>query len=84
MAVGTTLQDVVPIEVRQELSEACAAAHLQGNAVRREGAFTSASGTEVRYRSLFMPVRSDSRYDHRFIFGIFGRRDYGAAEAAVA
>jgi len=83
-ALGLTLCDAIPMELRDELSEACAAAQLQEDAVGKEGAFTSASGTEVRYRSIFMPVRSDSGYDHKFIFGVFGKREYGEAEAAVA
>ncbi len=56
--LGATFWDCIPRAARDTLSEACAAAMAQGAMVDRAGAFEAEAGLEIRYRGIFMPLRS--------------------------
>ncbi len=76
--VGTTLWDCTPEEIRDDLCQACGKA-LDGNApVNQDGAYSPGDGTKVRYRSVFMPVRSDLDRHPSYAFGAFGSKQLAA------
>lgn len=82
--VGASLWDRMPRAARDTLSRACGGAMKQGAPIREEGAFEIAAGVEIRYRGIFLPLRSRSQADPDYLFGAYGCRTFGAmAPAAV-
>lgn len=77
--LGATLRDSMPGLAVDSLAQACAAAMKQGAPVREDGAFETGAGTEVRYRGIFMPLRSTDRAEPDYLFGAYGSRSFGAA-----
>jgi hypothetical protein len=81
--LGATLFDCMPQAARDTLAQACAAAMTQGTPVREDGAFETGAGTEVRYRGIFMPLRSTNQAEPDYLFGAYGSRSFGAAAPAA-
>jgi len=87
--LGTTFWDCMPRAARDTLSQACAAAVIQGAPVQEAGAFETEAGIEIRYRGIFMPLRSPplcspGRDDPGYLFAAFGSRSFGAMTPAAA
>lgn len=82
--LGRTFWDCMPRAARDALSRACAAAINQGAPVQEEGAFEIEAGVEIRYRGVFLPLRSPGHGDPGYLFGAYGSRSFGAATPAAA
>jgi hypothetical protein len=80
--IGATLRDSMPGLAVDSLAQACATAMKQGTPVREDGAFETGAGTEIRYRGIFMPLRSTDRAEPAYLFGAYGSRSFGAAAPA--
>ena len=74
----------MPRQARDRLSQACATAVKQGAPVLEEGAFGTQAGTEIRYRGVFMPLRSTVRADPDYLFGAYGSKVFDAMTPATA
>jgi hypothetical protein len=81
---GATLWECMPQPVRNTLSEACATALKLGAPVQEEGGFEIHDGAAIRYRSVFLPLRSSGYDDPSYLFGAYGSRAFGAAAPAAA
>ena len=77
--LGATLWECMPQPVRNTLSEACAAALKQGAPIQDERGFEIDTGATVRYRGVFMPLRSNRRAEADYLFGAYGSRIFDAA-----
>ena len=82
--LGSTFWDCMPRAARDTLSQACAAALMQGAPVQESGTFQNEAGVETRYRGVFMPLRSPGRDDPGYLFGAYGSRVFGAMTPATA
>ncbi len=92
--LGTTFWDCMPRAARDALSQACAAAMKQGAPAHQAGAFEIEAGVEVRYRGVFLPLRSPSLHspslrspghdDPGYLFGAYGSRVFAATTPAAA
>ncbi len=82
--IGTTLWDAAPDAVRHELSDACAAALYRQESVCKDGAFESSPESEVRYRSIFLPVRSTGHNDPGYVFGALSSKRVDVPHLAAA
>lgn len=82
--LGATFWERMPRPVRDALSEACAAALKQGTPIQDEGGFEMDSGATLRYRGVFMPLRSDGRVESEYLFGAYGSRIFDAAAPVAA
>lgn len=83
-ALGTTLRDCMPDAACDSLARACATAVKQGAPALDEGAFRTGAGAQIRYRGVFMPLRSTGHADPEYLFGAYGCRTFGAAAPAAA
>lgn len=66
-----SVQDFLPNALKAIFIEAFNEAAKSDKEVYRQGEITTASGEGVLYRSVFMPLRSDSQNKHNYIFGAF-------------
>ena len=82
--LGATFWDRMPRAARDTLSQACAAAMNQGAPAHQAGAFSTGAGAEVRYRGIFMPLRSLGHDDPGYLFGAYGSRVFDAMTPAAA
>jgi hypothetical protein len=82
--LGATLRDCMPDRARERLAQACATAVKQGAPALDEGVFETGAGTEVRYRGVFMPLRSRAHAAPDYLFGAYSSRTFGAAAPAAA
>ena len=82
--LGATFWEHMPRPVRDTLSEACAAALKQGAPIQEEGGFEIGTGATVRYRGIFLPLRSNSRTEADYLFGAYGSRIFDAAAPVAA
>lgn len=82
--LGATFWDCMPRAVRDTLSQACAAAMKQGAPIHQAGAFEAEAGVEIRYRGIFMPLRSLGRAEPGYLFGAYGSRAFEAMTPAAA
>ena len=82
--LGATLRDCMPDMARERLAQACATAVKQGAPALDEGAFESKAGDQVRYRGVFMPLRSTVQAAPDYLFGAYGCRNFGAVAPAAA
>ena len=81
--LGMSVQNFLPNALKDIYLEACLEATNSDNEVYREGEITTASGEGVLYRSVFMPLRSDGKSKHIYIFGAFSN-ETGATELLAA
>ena len=82
--LGATLWECMPKSVRNSLAETCAAALQQGAPVQEKGRFEIDARASIRYRGVFMPLRSDSRASPNYLFGAYGSRIFEATAPAGA
>ena len=81
--LGATLWECMPQQVRNTLSETCAAALSQGAPVQEEGDFEIDAGAAVRFRGVFLPLRSDKRASPNYLFGAYGSRIFETTAPAT-
>jgi hypothetical protein len=67
-AVGSAILDTIPEPLGDLFSDACIAAQSTLRPVDREGEAASEDDADIRYRAIFMPVRSMSG-EPGYIFG---------------
>ena len=79
MPLGRTLESALPRSIRRKIGEACRRAIEGGQPVRTEGSYRNNAKEEIRYRSIFAPVRSPNGDDAAYIFGTFGQKGFPAA-----
>jgi hypothetical protein len=87
--LGATFWDCMPQAARDALSQACAAAMTQGAPVDQAGAFETEAGFEIRYRGIFMPLRSLPLWSlghdaPGYLFGAYGSRVFETTTPATA
>lgn len=82
--VGKNLHETLPAVLRDIFHDACLEAADSGDAVYRHGMIRPPSGAHALYRSIFMPVRSESHADRIYIFGAFSIKEDGAKLLAAA
>lgn len=70
-SVGKPVRCAVPSHLRHLFCDASAEAAHRGVAVSRTGALHLESRDDIRYRSIFLPVRSDDEHDNMYVFGAF-------------
>lgn len=78
-----SMQQTLPASLKSIFQEACLETVDKGDMVTRHGAITASSGDSVLYRSIFMPVRSDSQPDRIYVFGAFSN-EKGCTELLAA
>ena len=83
-STGKPVRRAVPSQLRHLFCDASAEAAHRGVAVSRTGALYLESRAEIRYRSIFLPVRSDDEHDHMYVFGAFTSTANDAVMQAVA
>ncbi len=76
--IGKTLWEGVPQQLRIGHCEACGRAAAESRAIYIDGGYEPTNGGEVRYRSVFMPVRSERQFEFDYVFGAFGSKHYDA------
>jgi hypothetical protein len=81
--LGATLWECMPQQIRNTLSETCAAALRQGEPVQEEGDFEIDAGAAIRYRGVFLPLCSDKRASPNYLFGAYGSRIFEATAPAT-
>lgn len=81
--VGKNVQSFLPDALKDIFLEACKEAAYSDNEVYRQGEITTVSCEGVLYRSVFMPLRSDSQNKHIYIFGAFSN-ETGATKLLAA
>lgn len=83
-STGKLVRRAVPSQLRHLFCDASAEAAHRGVAVHRTGALHLESGSDIRYRSVFLPVHSDDERDHLYVFGAFGSTANDVVLRAVA
>ena len=83
-SVGKPVRGAVPSYLRHLFCDASAEAVHRRVAVSRTGALYLESRADIRYRSVFLPVRSDDEHDHMNVFGAFGSTANDVVMQAVA
>ena len=81
--LGNSLQQTLPASLKGIFQDACLEAVKTSDVVYRHGMITAASGDSVLYRSIFMPLWSDSQTDRIYVFGAFSNEE-GATELLAA
>ena len=87
--LGATFWDCMPRAARDTLSQACGAAMKQGAPAHRAGAFEIEADVEIRYRGVFLPLRSPplrslGHNDPGYLFGAYGSRVFGTMTPTAA
>ena len=77
--VSRTLESAIPPSIRRRIGEACRRAFKEGQPIRTEGSYRNDENEEIRYRSIFTPVRSRTGDDTGYVFGTFGQKGFPAA-----
>lgn len=77
--LSRTLESALPPGIRGRIGEACRRAVEEGQPVRTEGSYRNDANEEMRYRSIFTPVRSRTGDATGFVFGTFGQKGFPAA-----
>lgn len=83
-SAGKPVRRAVPSQLRHLFCDASAEATHRGVAVHGTGALHLESGSDIRYRSVFLPVHSDDEQDHMYVFGAFGSTANDVVLRAVA
>ena len=76
--LSRSLESALPASIRRKIGEACRRAVDEGRPVHTEGSYRNDANEEVRYRSIFAPVRSRGG-DSDYVFGTFGQKGFSAA-----
>ena len=77
--VSRTLESAIPPSIRSRIGEDCRRAFEEGQPIRTEGSYRNDENQEMRYRSIFTPVRSRTGDDTGYVFGTFGQKGFPAA-----
>ena len=79
-----SMQQTLPKALKKTFQDACMEAVSISDVVYRHGMITASSGNSVLYRSIFMPLRSDSQPDRIYVFGAFSNEQGGTELLAAA
>ena len=82
--VAQTLWEVAPRPIRNELCAACGRARAESQPIQVEGSYTPAEGGEIRYRSIFMPVRSNAATETGYVYGTYNSKPVDTADTGIA
>ncbi len=82
--VGQTLWEVAPRQIRTELCAACGRARAESQPIQVEGSYAPAEGGEIRYRSIFMPVRSNAVTETGYVYGAYNSKRFDTAGTDIA
>ncbi len=80
----SSMQQTLPKALKATFQDACLEAVSISDVVYRHGMITASSGDSVLYRSIFMPLRSDSQPDRIYVFGAFSNEQGGTELLAAA
>ena len=83
-SAGKPVRRAVPSQLRRLFCDASAEAVHRGAAVHGTGVLHLESRADIRYRSVFLPVRSDDEHDHMYVFGAFASTANDVMLQAVA
>lgn len=80
--LGNSLKNSLPPAMKDIFHDACMEAIDHGDAVYRHGMIGTPSGASVLYRSIFMPLRTESDPNRVYVFGAFSNEADGGRLAA--
>ena len=71
---GLTLEKALAKRIETKLCQACGRAVRESRPISSEGAYPTKDDGEIRYRSIFMPVRAGGQLDDGYVLGTFGQK----------
>ena len=81
---GNNMLQSLPTALKEIFQDACLEAVNKSDVVYRHGMIKAPTGDSILYRSIFMPLRSDTQPDRIYVFGAFSNETGGTELLAAA